>query len=131
MGYRDVKLELSKSQALTQDAVSDNYIDTELAAPAYHGWEKGVPACIVVTIEAKTVAGTGVTFEVLHKTTKPSTDVIVCSVFALAADLAKGSKIVIWLPQGITLNRYLALRYNIVDTSERYTVSAYFSPGPV
>lgn len=127
MGYRDYTLALSTSQNVTADAVSENYLDTEITYP---GWTSGMPAVVVVTVEKVSTAGTGITFKILHKTSQPSTDVILCSVTALAADLTAGSTITIPLPQGITINRYLALYYDITAGTEDYTLSAYFTPVP-
>lgn len=128
MGYRDIELALSTSQAVTADANSEDYLDTELTVP---GWQKGTPAAIIVNVEAVTTAGTGCTFEVCHKTSEPTTtDATLVSVVALAANLTKGSQIVIPLPQGIPLLRYVRLYYNITAGTESYTFSAYFTPLP-
>ena len=126
MGYRDYKLALSTSQQVTADANSEDYIDTELTVP---GWEKGMPAAIIVNVEAKATAGTGITFEVCHKTSEPThSDATLCTVVALAADLAVGSQIVIPLPMGKKLLRYVRLYYDITAGTEDYTLSAYFTP---
>ena len=126
MGYRDIKLALSTSQRVTADANSEDYIDTELAVP---GWEKGLPAAIIVNVEAVGTAGTGIEFEVCHKTSEPTTtDATLCTVVALAAHLTAGKQIVIPLPQGIPLLRDVRLYYNITAGTEDYTLSAYFTP---
>ena len=126
MGYRDKELELSKSQVLAADANSTDYLDTELTIP---GWEKGQPAAVIVTVEAVTVASTGIEFVVCHKTSEPTVnDANLVAVTALAANLTKGSRIVIALPRGIPLLRYVRLYYNLTNGAERYTVSAYFTP---
>lgn len=126
MGYRDIELNLSKSQALAGDVNSADYIDTELAVP---GWEKGMPAAIIVNVEAVGVASTGINFIVCHKTSEPTVnDANLVTVHALAADLTVGSQIVIPIPQGIKLLRYVRLYYDLVNGAERYTVSAYFTP---
>ncbi len=128
MGYRDYKLVLSDSQAVAADADSTYYIDTELTYP---DWQQGMPAAVVVIVEVVTTAGTGVTFEVCHKTSEPTTtDATLISAVALAADLTKGSQIVIPLPQGIRLLRYVRLFYNLTAGTESYTFSAYFTPLP-
>jgi len=128
MGYRDIELALSTSQQVTADANSEDYIDTELTYP---GWDKGVPAAVIVNVEAKATAGTGCTFEVCHKASEPTTgDATLVQVTALAADLAVGSQIVIPIPQGVRLLRYVRLYYNITAGTEDYTVSAYFTPLP-
>lgn len=126
MGYRDIELALSTSQQVTAAANSEDYIDTELTVP---GWEKGLPAAIIVNIETVGTAGTGMTFEVCHKTSEPTTtDATLCTVVALAADMVKGSQIVIPLPQGIKLLRYVRLYYTRTAGTEDYTLSAYFTP---
>ena len=128
MGYRDMKLALSTSQKVTADANSEDYIDTEMTVP---GWEKGTPAAIIVNVEAVGTAGTGIAFEVCHKVSEPSTgDASLITAVALAANLTKGSQIVIPLPQGIPLLRYVRLYYNIIAGTEDYTLSAYFTPLP-
>lgn len=128
MGYRDMELALSTSQQVNADANSEDFLDTELAYP---GWEKGIPAAIIVNIEAVATAGTGITFEVCHKTSEPGTgDATLCTAVAPAANLTAGSQIVIPLPQGIRLLRYVRLYYNIIAGTEDYTLSAYFTPLP-
>lgn len=128
MGYRDFELALSTSQQVAADANSEDYIDTELTVP---GWEKTLPAAIVINVEAVGTAGTGIEFEVCHKTSEPGTgDATLCKAVALAANLTKGSQIVIPLPQGIPLLRYVRLYYNITAGTEDYTLSAYFTPLP-
>lgn len=126
MGYRDYELALSTSQQVNADANSEDYLDTEMTVP---GWERGQPAAIIINVEAKAAAGTGVTFEVVHKTSEPTTgDGALVSVTALAAHLAVGKQIVIPLPMGIPLLRYVRLYYNIAAGTEDYTFSAYFTP---
>lgn len=130
MGYRDHKLILSSSQAVGADADSTNYIDTELTIP---GWEKGMPAAVVVSIETAPGGTTGVNFIVCHKTSEPTTaDASLVTVHALNAQLTAGSQIVITLPQGIPLLRYVRLYYNLVTGDETALVcSAYFTPLPL
>ena len=128
MGYRDIELALSTSQAVVADANSEDYIDIELAYP---GWQKGMPAAVIVNVEAVAVAGTGIKFEVVHKTSEPTTgDGALVDVTVPAADLQVGDQIVIPLPQGVELKRYVRLYYNITAGTERYTLSAYFTPLP-
>lgn len=128
MGYRDYKLKLSASQAVTAAANSDDFIDTELTIP---GWEKGMPAAIIINTETVNVAATGFTFEVVHKISEPTTgDATLCTALALAADIAAGKQIVIPLPQGIPLLRYVRLYYTRTGGTEDYVFSAYFTPLP-
>jgi hypothetical protein len=126
MGYRDMKLALSTSQAITADANSTNFIDTELTYP---GWEKGLAAAIIVNVEVVTTAATGIIFEIVHKASEPThNDATLISVRALAANLTAGSQIVIPLPPGIPLLRYVRLYYDVIGGTESYTLSAYFTP---
>lgn len=126
MGYRDMLLALSASQAVVADANSTNFIDTELTIP---GWEKGMPVAIIINVEVVTTAATGITFEVCHKVTEPThTDATLCTAKALAAHLTAGSQIVIPLPQGIPLLRMVRLFYDITGGTESYTLSAYLTP---
>ena len=126
MGYRDHKLILSASQTVDASADSTNFIDTEITVP---GWEKGMPAAIIINVETVTTAATGYTFEVCHKISEPTTtDATLCTVVALAADLTAGSEIIICLPIGKKLLRYVRLYYTETGGTEEYVFSAYFTP---
>lgn len=128
MGYRDIELALSTSQQVTGAANSEDYIDTELTVP---GWEKGQPAAIIVNFETVNTAGTGMKFSVVHKTSEPTiNDANLIEVTALAAQMAAGKQIVIPLPQGIPLLRYVRLYYTRTGGTEDYVLSAYFTPMP-
>lgn len=130
MGYRDYRLKLSDSQAVGADANSTDYIDTELTNP---GWERGMPAAVVVNIETAPGGTTGVQFIVCHKTSEPTVnDANLVTVRALNAELVAGAQIVIPLPQGITLLRYVRLYYDLISGDETALVcSAYFTPLPL
>lgn len=130
MGYRDFALSLSSSQSVGADADSTYFLDTELTIP---GWEKGMPAAVVITVETAPGGTTGVNFIVCHKTSEPTTsDADLVTVHALNAQLVAGSQIVIPLPQGIPLLRYVRLYYNLVTGDETSGVfSAYFTPLPI
>lgn len=127
MGYRDIKLALSTSQAVGADANSEDYIDTELTIP---GWEKGMPAAIIINVETAPGGTTGINFIVCHKTSEPTVnDANLVTVRALNADLVAGDQIVIPLPQGIALLRYVRLYYDLIAADETSGVfSAYFTP---
>jgi len=128
MGYRDYKLLLSASQNVAADAESVQHINTEQDIP---GWDKGMPAAIIINIEAVTTAATGIIFEVVHKVTEPHTgDATLVMVRALAAQLTAGSQIVIPLPQGIPLLKMVRIYYDIIGGGEDYDLSAYFTPLP-
>jgi hypothetical protein len=128
MGYRDRALVLSESQNVAADADSTKYLDTEITIP---GWDKTMPAAVIVSIETVNTAATGIDFIVVHKTSEPTTsDANLVTVHALAADLTAGDQVVITLPQGIKLLRYVRLYYNIIGGTEDYVLSAYFTPMP-
>lgn len=129
MGYRDHKLILSASQAVGADADSTYYLDTEITVP---GWEKGMGAAVVVNIETAPGGTTGVNFIVVHKTSEPTVnDANLVTVRALNADLVAGDQIVIPIPQGIKLLRYVRLYYDLISGDETSLVcSAYFTPLP-
>ena len=127
MGYRDYKLILSNSQRVNADADSTYFLDTEVTNPR---WEKNNKFGVIITVEKKVTAGTGVNFIVVHKTSEPTTaDADLVTVHALAAHLVVGREIIIPLPN-IPLLRYVRLYYNIVAGTEDYTFSAYFTPIP-
>lgn len=128
MGYRDYKLMLSDSQAVTADADSTYYLDTEVTYPK---WEKNNKFGIVVTVEAKTTAGTGINFIVCHRASEPTVDnTNLITVRALAADLFAGAEIWIPFPNGISILRYIRLYYDIIAGTESYTLSAFVTPLP-
>jgi hypothetical protein len=128
MGYRDYKLLLCASQNVAANANSTQHINTELTIP---GWDKTMPAAIIINIEAVNTADTGIIFEVVHKVTEPTTgDATLVSVRALAAQLAAGSQIVIPLPQGIPLLKMVRVYFEIIGGTEDYDLSAYFTPLP-
>ena len=130
MGYRDRPLRMSSSQAVGADGNSTDYIDTELTIP---GWEKGLPAAVVVTVETAPGGTTGVQFIICHKTSEPTVnDANLVTVRALNAELVAGSQIVIPLPQGIALLRYVRLYYDLISGDETSGVfSAFFTPLPL
>lgn len=129
MGYRDYALTFSKSQAVTADANSSNSIDLGAAHPAI---DRGKPLAVSIIIEAVTTAGTGIEFQLVHNSsTGPTTTVILCKWIILAADLAAGTELVLPLPQGVEIDRYLILYYNITAGTESYTISAYLTNMPI
>jgi hypothetical protein len=127
MGYRDYKLVLSDSQSVGADADSTNYLDTELTIP---GWEKGMPAAVIVNVETAPGGTTGVNFIIVHKTSEPTVnDANLITLTAPNADLVAGKQVVIPLPQGIKMLRYVRLYYDLITGDETSGVfSAYFTP---
>lgn len=129
MGYKDYKLIFSDSQAVTADANASNTLDLG-HQPGYI--DRGKPMGVVINIEAVTTAATGIEFQLIHSaTTGPTTTVILAKFVILAADLAAGTELVLPFPQGVEIDRYLALYYNITGGSENYTISAYLTNLPI
>ena len=127
MGYRDIKLKLSAVQAIGADANSTDYLDTEQTIP---GWEKGEPAAVVVNVETVPGGTTGINLIIVHKISEPTVnDANLVTVRALSAVLVKGKQVVIPLPVGIPLLRYVRLYYDLITGDETAGVfSAYFTP---
>ena len=130
MGYRDFPMFLSTSQAVGADADSENFLDTELTVP---GWERGMGGAVVINVETAPGGTTGVQFIIVHKTSEPTTgDAELIAVTVLNADLVAGSEIVLPLPGGVKLLRYMRLYYNLTSGDETSGVfSAYFMPLPL
>jgi hypothetical protein len=125
--YLDDLLVLSEAQAVVADANSTNYIDTEVVGGP--GWKYGEPLAVIVLVKTVTVAGTGITFRVVHKATEPTTgDAALVDVTVLAVDLAVNKKIIIPLPLGVTILRMIRLYYDITAATESYVLSAYLGP---
>ena len=129
MGYRDAKLILDSSNAVGADADSEYFIDTEQTIP---GWERGMSAAVVINVETAPGGTTGIQFIICHKTSEPTTgDAELVAVTVLNADLYAGAEIVIPLPGGVKLLRYVRLYYNITSGDETSGVfSSYFTPLP-
>ncbi len=128
MGYRDDKLALSKAQSIGADADSTNYIDTEITLP---GWEKGGPVGVVINVEVSCNGTTGVEFVICHKTSEPTlADATLQTTRVLKEDLVKGDEIIIWLPTGVPLLRYMRIYYNLITGDEiAFDCSAYVTMG--
>lgn len=125
MGYFDGMLQLSASQAVTADAISSYTIDSEVTTPTWLN-----KTSVFIEVETKTVAGTGIGFDVVQKTTAPTTggDATIVKAIVLAADLAAGNIIEIPLPRGITFLRHIGLYYDITGGTESYVLSAFLGP---
>jgi len=127
MGYRDDKLKLSASQAISADANSTNYIDTELTNP---GWDKGSPLGAVINVETAPGGTTGINFVICQKASEPTiADATLVTVRIPTAQLVKGAEFVIPLPIGVTILRYLRVYYDLIAADETAGVfSCYFTP---
>ncbi len=130
MGYRDFPFMLSDTQSVGADADSANYLDTELTIP---GWERGMMAAVVVTVETAPGGTTGIQFIIVHKISEPTTgDAALAAFTVLNADLVKGRQLVFPLPGGVALLRYVRLYYNLTTGDETSGVfSAYFTGLPL
>ena len=127
MGYRDIKLKLSKNQAVSADANSTDYLDTELTYP---GWEVGGPLGVVINVETAPGGTTGINFIIVHKASEPTVNDANLITFRVpVADLVAGAEFVIPLPIGVKLLRYMRLYYDLITGDETSGVfSAFVSP---
>jgi len=126
MGYRDYKLLLCDSQTVTEE-VTDYYIDTGVTNP---GWEKGVPLAAHIVVETAGSGTTGFVIYVCHKSSGAPTlgDETLASITAPVDDLTKGKEIVIPLPAGVDLKRYVGLHFANVTGDESMVCSAWIGP---
>lgn len=129
MGYRDYKLMFSSSQTVTEE-VSDYYLDTE---NTYPGLEKGGPLAAVINVETAGSGTTGFVIYVCHKSSGAPTlgDETLIAVTVPVANLTKGTEIVLPLPQGIPVKRYVGLHYANINGDESMVVSAYLTTYPI
>jgi len=127
MGYRDIHLKLSKNQAVGADANSTDHINTELDIP---GWEKGMPAAVIVNCEVAPAGTTGIEFIICHKVTEPTVnDANLVTVEVPTAQIVAGWELTIPLPPGIPLLKMVRLYYGLINGDETNgTFSAYFTP---
>ena len=124
----DKELQFSASQAVTADATSTNVIDLGVGRNIFDG----EPMAVVMNVEVAADATTGdETYEVeIHTddnaSMSSSTQLVGQAI--LAAALTAGSTHIIPIPVGATVERYLALKYDVGGTSPSVTVSAYLQP---
>jgi hypothetical protein len=132
MGYIDAELLLTAitGQTITADANSTDYLDTELTNP---GWEKVNGVALVVEVLVASNDTTGITIEIVHKASEPTTaDEALMSVTVPTADTTAGNMIVIPLPSGIKLKRYVRAYFNEINgDNSTFKCVAHFSPIPV
>lgn len=128
MGYRDYKLLLNDSQTVTEE-VSDYYIDTE---QTYPGWEKGAGMAVVISVETAASGTTGFVLHICHNATGAPTlgDSTLMSMTVPVANLTKGTEIVIPIPQGVPIMRYVGLHYGNINGDESMVCSAWVTPYP-
>lgn len=124
--YLDKELQLSASQAVTADALSTDVLDLAVAGRALGN---GEPLAILLNVEVAADFTTGdETYEFKIQTDDASNFPSATDVAAYtktAAQLAAGTNHILPLPAGISLERYLALYFNVGGTSPSVTVSAW------
>jgi hypothetical protein len=132
MGYIDAELLVTAitGQTITSDSNSTDYLDTELTYP---GWEKANGVALVVDVMAACNDTTGMNILIVHKASEPTTgDATLLTVTCPVADLTAGNRIVIPLPSGIKLLRYVRAYFDeITGDNSTFSATAYFSPLPV
>lgn len=132
MGYIDKELLVTAiaGQAITADANSTDYLDTELTYP---GWDKANGVALVVDVTTACNDTTGMNILICHKAAEPTSgDATLMTVTCPTADLAVGDRIVIPLPSGLNLLRYVRAYFDeITGDNNTFKCVAYFSPLPV
>jgi RES domain-containing protein len=128
MAYVDAQLMFSDAQAITADAASTNIIDLGVARNLF----QGEPMAIVISSDvAADLTTTDETYSVIVQTDDNSS---FSSATALttqaipAADLAAGDIVVLGVPSGSAVERYLRLSYDVGGTTPTVTLTAYLSP---
>ena len=124
--YLDKELQLCASQAITADALSTDVLDLAVAGRALGN---GEPLAILVNVEVAADFTTGnETYEFQIQTddnSSISSATVISTVVKTAAELAAGTNHILPLPAGISLERYLALYFNVGGTTPTVTVSAW------
>ncbi len=132
MGYIDKELLVTAiaGQTITADANSTDYLDTEVTYP---GWEKMNNVALVVDIMVASNDTTGINVLIVHKSSEPTTgDATLVTVTIPVADCTVGNRIVIPLPSGIKLLRYIRAYFDEINgDNSTFSAVAYFSPLPV
>lgn len=132
MGYIDAELLLNAitGQTITADANSTDYLDTEVTYP---GWEKANGVALVVDVMTASNDTTGINILICHKSAEPTSgDATLLTVTCPVADLTAGNRIVIPLPSGLKLLRYVRAYFDeITGDNSTFKCVAYFAPLPV
>lgn len=126
--YIDSQLLFSDAQAVSADAGSTNVIDLGAAANVFAGEPMAVVIVVDVAADGTT---TDETYEFQIETDdnaafSSATDVLLHSIGY--ASLTAGSKHILPIPAGATLERYIRLYYNVGGTSPSVTVTAFLQP---
>jgi hypothetical protein len=124
----DAHLLFSDAQAVTADANSTNIIDLGVGRNLFDG----EPLAVVLVIDvAANVADADETYEFeVHtddNSALSSSTQLIAQAIAGAA-LTAGSTHVIPVPVGVTLERYLGLKFDVGGTTPSVTVTAFLQP---
>ena len=125
---RDAQLQFSDAQAVTVDAPSTNIIDLGVARNLFDG----EPLAIVVEVDVNAVyPNTDETYEIQvemddNEAFNTPTD-LSATVFPYTA-LVKGKHIILPMPIGVEIERYLRLYFNTGGTAPAVTLTAYLQP---
>ena len=127
--YQDAQLLLSDAQAVTADAGSTNVIELANLTSQYLD---GEPMAVVITVDVAADATTGdETYAFVIQTddnSSFSSTTAVLSQTVLAAALTVGAQIVMLIPVGVSLERYLRLYFDVGGTTPTVTVTASVMP---
>jgi hypothetical protein len=126
--YVDAQLLFSDAQAVTADATSTNVVDLGAARKIFDG----EPMAVVLTVD---VAADGTTTDETYEfeihtddnAGMSSSTQLIAQAIGYAA-LTAGSTHVIPVPVGATLERYLAVKYDVGGTSPSITCTAFLQP---
>lgn len=132
MGYIDKELLVTAitGQTITADANSTDYLDTEVTYP---GWEKMNGVALVVDIMVASNDTTGMNIIICHKAAEPTAgDATLLTVTVPVADCTAGNRIIIPLPSGMKILRYIRAYFDEINgDNSTFSAVAYFSPLPI
>lgn len=124
----DAQLLFSDAQAVTADATSTNVLDLGASRNLFDG----EPLAVVIVVD---VAADGTTTDETYEfeihtddnSSLSSSTQILAHAIGYAA-LTAGSKHILPIPVGASLERYLGLKYDVGGTSPSITVTAFLQP---
>lgn len=126
--YIDAQLLFSDAQAVSADATSTNVVDLGVARKIFDG----EPLAVVLSVD---VAADGTTTDETYEfeihtddnAGLSSSTQLVAQAIGYAS-LTAGSRHIIPIPVGATLERYLGVKYDVGGTSPSVTVTAFLTP---
>jgi hypothetical protein len=124
----DSQLLFSDAQAITADATATNVVDLGAARKIFDGEPMGVVVIVDVAADGTTTDET-YEFEIHtddNASLSSSTQLIAHAIGY--ASLTAGSKHVIPVPVGATLERYLGVKYDVGGTTPSITVTTFLQP---